>query len=212
MATYDPIAQTKFCKRCGNRKPVTEFSLYRPGRTDPYDWKCAECGREISREYWNNPDNRERQKQQCMTPERRAAAIERKRRYNATPEAKAKASQYISRPEVKARYLAHGRRWTKTEKGALASKAKNHRRRAMELSAVGKFTRTDIEVRYKAQRGKCAACRAPLKKKYHVDHIVSLKRGGTNHPRNLQLLCPFCNMSKHDRDPIEFMQSLGRLL
>jgi len=29
-----------------------------------------------------------------------------------------------------------------------------------------------------------------------LDHIVSLRNGGTNHPNNLQTLCDFCNASK----------------
>ena len=29
-----------------------------------------------------------------------------------------------------------------------------------------------------------------------LDHIVSLRNGGTNHPDNLQTLCNFCNSSK----------------
>lgn len=29
-----------------------------------------------------------------------------------------------------------------------------------------------------------------------VDHILSLRRGGTNHPSNLQLLCDPCNARK----------------
>ena len=29
---------------------------------------------------------------------------------------------------------------------------------------------------------------------------------------NIVLACPHCNMSKHDKDPIEFANKLGRLL
>ena len=34
------------------------------------------------------------------------------------------------------------------------------------------------------------------KLKPEIDHIVSLKKGGTNDLTNLQLLCRFCNCSK----------------
>lgn len=63
-----------------------------------------------------------------------------------------------------------------------------------------------------AQRWKCAICRKSVKLRYHVDHIKPAARGGGNEAANLQLLCPRCNHQKGARDPIDYMQSLGRLL
>jgi 5-methylcytosine-specific restriction endonuclease McrA len=34
---------------------------------------------------------------------------------------------------------------------------------------------------------------------YHVDHVVSLARGGMNVRSNLQILCPACNLRKGSR-------------
>src|SRR5579859_1028997 len=64
----------------------------------------------------------------------------------------------------------------------------------------------------KAQKKRCAACRAKLPKNYHLDHIVPLSKGGRHVPANVQLLCPPCNTSKQARDMIDFMQSRGLLL
>lgn len=85
-------------------------------------------------------------------------------------------------------------------------------RKARKKNAVGKHTAKDIKEIYRIQKGKCAYCRVDLGTKYHVDHIVALKNGGTNDRRNLQLLCRPCNLSKSARDPIEFMQERGMLL
>lgn len=64
----------------------------------------------------------------------------------------------------------------------------------------------------KAQRWKCAICRVGVSAGYHVDHIVPLARGGAHEGRNLQLLCGTCNVRKSAKDPITYMQELGRLL
>ena len=85
-------------------------------------------------------------------------------------------------------------------------------RKARVRNAAGSHTGADIEKIYQLQRGKCACCRIGLRKKYHVDHIHPLKRGGSNSKENLQLLCPSCNGSKSAKDPIEFMQERGMLL
>ena len=71
--------------------------------------------------------------------------------------------------------------------------------------------RTDIDapipyrkqkhVLFGRQEGKCAGCKIEfLFKIMEVDHVVPRSRGGTDHPENLQLLCPNCNRIKGDRE------------
>lgn len=62
------------------------------------------------------------------------------------------------------------------------------------------------------QKWRCAICRVSVREHYHVDHIMPLKLGGEHIPRNIQLLCPSCNVRKNAKDPITYMQSVGRLL
>lgn len=62
------------------------------------------------------------------------------------------------------------------------------------------------------QKWKCAICRASVKGGYHVDHITPLARGGEHKARNVQLLCGSCNVRKSAKDPIAYMQQIGRLL
>lgn len=38
---------------------------------------------------------------------------------------------------------------------------------------------------------RCGATRRPF-----IDHILSVRNGGSHHPDNLQVLCPSCNSSK----------------
>ena len=64
----------------------------------------------------------------------------------------------------------------------------------------------------KSQKNKCVVCEIDIAKKYHIDHIQPLAKGGLHTPFNIQLLCPTCNMRKSAKDPIDFMQENGKLL
>jgi 5-methylcytosine-specific restriction endonuclease McrA len=86
------------------------------------------------------------------------------------------------------------------------------RRRALELGADGRYTGKDVARLGDLQKWKCAACRADIKKRYEIDHVVPLAKGGSNYPSNLQLLCLPCNRRKSDKEPEYFMRELGFLL
>lgn len=85
-------------------------------------------------------------------------------------------------------------------------------RRARMRNAEGTHTAEDVSRIRDLQKDKCASCGVRLKGKGQVDHIIPLAKGGSNWPKNLQILCAPCNISKNARDPIEFMQSKGLLL
>lgn len=102
--------------------------------------------------------------------------------------------------------------WCKANRPKLRVHERNRRDR--KRGAEGKHTLADIETLYKRQKGRCAnpSCVVSIRTGYHIDHVQPIVRGGSNWPQNLQLLCQPCNQSKHARDPIEWAQSLGRLL
>jgi len=119
--------------------------------------------------------------------------------------------RYAKRKE---HFAATAREWRKNnkERHALNQRVNGHKRRARMRNVPGVITAADIKFLIGKQRGKCPVCRKKLGKKYHLDHIVPLVKGGTNELTNAQLLHPICNCSKQARDPIEFMQSRGFLL
>lgn len=98
--------------------------------------------------------------------------------------------------------------WTKNNPEKI--KIKNQKRRTAK--STGSLTATHIKAMYISQKEKCPVCKKSIKDKYHIDHVTPLAKGGSNDIENIQLLCPFCNLSKGAKDPIEFMQSRGFLL
>ena len=98
------------------------------------------------------------------------------------------------------------------EKIRLQKRVAQQLRNTRKKELGGNFDVIDIKRLFSLQQGKCVACRCDISGGYHVDHIIPVSLGGHSNPENLQLLCPFCNVSKSNRHPVDFMQSRGFLL
>lgn len=85
-------------------------------------------------------------------------------------------------------------------------------KRVLRASAVGRLSAGLSEKLFRLQRGKCPCCSQPLGDDYHLDHKMPLALGGSNTDDNMQLLRAVCNMQKHAKHPVDFMQSRGFLL
>ena len=103
---------------------------------------------------------------------------------------------------------AYSREWSKKNPDQV--RANQAYRRALKRKAGGRHTGADVRQLLIHQKGKCAYCRVKLKK-YHVDHIVPITKGGTGDRRNLQILCQPCNQAKYNHAPIDFARMTGRL-
>ena len=122
--------------------------------------------------------------------------------------------------------LANSKIWKAHNAGRVRERARQYRlenplvgvihqqnRRARKIRNGGTLSKGLTQRLLALQRHKCACCKANLRiVGYQLDHIEPLARGGRNDDRNMQLLCPPCNRSKHARPPHEFMQSRGYLL
>lgn len=94
----------------------------------------------------------------------------------------------------------------------LPFKRRAHERRLLEGVASGSYTEADVASLFEKQKGKCAICFKRLPRRFHIDHIQPLARGGSNDVANIQLTHPRCNFRKRDKDPVAFAHELGRLL
>lgn len=99
-------------------------------------------------------------------------------------------------------------KWMRDNPDALRVHENNRRARTV----TGDLSKDIVEKLFKLQRGKCACCKKPLGKDFHIDHINPLALGGTNTDDNVQLLLKRCNLTKSWKDPIRFMQEKGFLL
>ena len=218
---------SKFCRKCG-----AETERYASG-------KCKPCQRTASAAWAKeNPDKHRSKsaKWAAANPEKVRAANaawyaanrEKARASRATwqaanPEKKrARDAAYraASREKLNARSAAYRAAnpekchaaiatWRAANPEALRIYSHNRRARA----SGGKLSNGLAERLYKLQRGKCACgCKQPLGDNYHLDHIMPLALGGTNEDENIQLLRATCNLRKHDKHPVEFMQQRGFLL
>lgn len=184
---------TKYCGKCKLEKNVGCFYKNRSSKDGLHYW-CKECSYCYYSDYCKRkPRNQKRYQAQWREQNKEKASLKFKKWRLANPEKQ--------RSRVK--------EWDKNNPDA--RRAYNAKTRARRTAAPGRYSKKDIVFLYKMQRGKCIACGVSLKSGYHVDHRISLAKGGSNDPKNLDLLCPLCNREKHTKDPIEFMRTKGFL-
>lgn len=108
--------------------------------------------------------------------------------------------------KVKAQFAA----WAKAHPEA--NKVRVQNRRARRIANGGVLSKGLVIKLLVLQKCRCPCCGDELGDDYHLDHITPLAKGGSNSDENMQLLKSLCNMQKHAKDPIEFMQERGFLL
>jgi 5-methylcytosine-specific restriction endonuclease McrA len=217
----DDTTPLKTCTKCGREFPATleYFQKHKKNRLRP---DCKTCAAIRKKQYYLEHRIAILAKDKAQYDADPEAERQRVRDYAAThrDQEKARASKWVAENkdhkaaydrEYRARNLDH---ITEHQKEWYANngtkvRARNARRRALEMLADGSFTTSDIRLLYTTQKGLCWWCGNPLNNDYHIDHRLALTRGGTNNPNNLCLACPTCNRSKHNKLPWEW---IGRLL
>lgn len=167
---------------------------------------CVECGRDIAKKsYERSPDRAIASAAKWASANMpRVREIKGKWRKNNLDLARSleKASR-LKFPET-------ARGWRAANAESVRVLKRNYK--ASKRAAPGRHTAADIARIRREQQDRCGYCRVRLNGCGHVDHIIALAVGGSNWPANLQILCESCNLSKGAKDPVEFAQSLGRLI
>lgn len=199
----------KACRKCGEAKELSEFSLCSRAK-DGKQSNCRACQSALAAA-WNkaNPERRREidNARYARNPEKRGAVSKAVR-------AK-KIEQYRARDRVysKARYLresekckAATRSWVERnrDKSRAAGAANESNRRARIAGAPGSHTKTERADLVASYLGLCAYCDS---KATAIDHVVPIARGGSNDIGNLVPACKSCNSAKKDRSLLTFLSN-----
>ena len=207
------MSDLKTCSKCGIEKLILEFSKDK-SKKHGIASRCKKCSVIATREYRaSNPGAASVSCKlwRCANPD--YASKYSKAWHAANPE-RSSAINKAWRAKNHEKNREQSRNWARDNPEKIAHM--NRRRRAIKRGADGFHTAKDVVTIFASQGGMCANCNRALlkqgKEKFHVDHIMPLKLGGSDWPSNLQCLCPDCNMRKGAMTPEEWAAKNGKLI
>lgn len=199
----------KICRTCTLEKPKLEFQKM-SSSPDGLQPKCRACSAAYDKENAERISARKR----AYYEKKKQEILDRQTAYRASNKNSISARMRKYYSENKEAYAVRGK--DRRENNPEACSAHNRARRARKAMAEGTHTAAEVRAIFDAQQGLCANCHMQLLKsgpnKYHVDHVMPIKLGGSNDKSNLQCLCKTCNLSKNAKDPIIWANENGRLL
>lgn len=222
------IEQNHHCSKCKEDKKISEFGSSKSNK-DGLSSYCLQCYRIIAKNWY--AENKEKAKA-CQkkwreeNPDKHKECVKTWRLKNPSKKKEYQGKWYKSHRLTIAKRKIHFPENRNTKNNVLHNAGYswlkyNHekylevrRRRRLRIKENGGIISKGLRDRlFVLQMGMCACCRTDLiNSGSHMDHIIPIAKGGKNEDRNIQLLCPKCNKSKHHKDPIDFMRSRGFLL
>ena len=83
----------------------------------------------------------------------------------------------------------------------------NHNRRCVKIGVPGRLSYQSVFNILKQQQYKCFTCDSKLtQNSISLDHWMPIALGGTNDCSNIKFLCNFCNFSKSDKHPEDWVR------
>jgi len=220
FSAYDPITQTKRCKGCGLRKPVSEFRVKDKIGKYPDRWapRCGICTSVVNAVYYRQRTEGKLKRRRNTPPIKNGLKVcpscdrslpivafgrSHRRKDGCAPYCKDctrvmnRRSYENNGDTVRARTLSY----SKTAQGRASSRARRARRRAQKRqNSNGTFTPADW-LTLLSRSPRCHWCKRPWTKRRRPthDHVIPLARGGKNTLENSCCACATCNARKNDR-------------
>lgn len=174
---------------------------------DKYKWNgicsiCKECTKQRDKlKYDKNKDNIiQRVKEWARNNSDKKKEYDKKRYNNNVEEIRQRSREY-AKTHKDVRY-----KWRCSTSGKISERMSNEKRRMLIKNNGGSFTCKEVIEMLSFFDNKCAYTGEPLKDDYHLDHVVSLKNGGTNYIYNIIPCNKEQNLSKHTRDMEEWFR------
>jgi 5-methylcytosine-specific restriction endonuclease McrA len=190
----------KRCKRCLKEKEPEAFNKELRVK-DGLTAVCRTCNVEISTQWQITNRDRYNQIQTNWRMRHPEQALQKGRAWRA---ANRERSNAFSKKWVRAnreKVRARTQRWVQANRARIQLYAQE--RRAREAGASGSTTPEQLQARIDYYGGCCWICRVPYQA---IDHVISLKDGGTNWPSNLRPICKACNSAKGSKNPAVFLR------
>jgi len=197
----EPII-TKTCRICNIKKSIDNFYKNKRNK-DGFFHECKSC------HFENGKNWRNKNKDYASLKRKETYENDKEKNHNYT-RAWRKNNPDLSKQKRHDHYIANKDRhnenckaWNKNNKFKRIACWINQRAKKFDIN--GKINEEDIISIFINQKGLCNACSKDITNKFTVDHIVTMSKGGENTPKNIQLLCHFCNSSKADKDYNQFL-------
>ncbi len=192
-----------FCEKCGEEKDFTLDFFYRePTYRYGLNISCKVCVDKRNRRYEHSHRSETNARARRYLIENRLHKLLLRARNRQRNRDRMNAQDRQRRATHPEYFRQKKQRYLRTERGRIQSRAYSRTRKMRKKGAEGRYSAQDVQRMYSRQQGCCYYCSIALgigKRTYHVDHVIPITRGGSNHPENLVLACPICNMSKHNK-------------
>lgn len=210
--------KTKICNQCKRELPETNeyFSCrIKPNEILKYIACCKSCCAAKKRQKRKDNPEHERMIDRQRHQRDHNKRLNLMRQYNQNNRDEINIQNAERRMEMKDEYNANRRLKYADNPELILSRTRDLRKKYPERYSVygknndakrkmaeGFYTLQDELYQLSKQNHRCFWCRIKLEgKKYHIDHIIPISRGGTNWSGNIVISCPHCNMSKGNKLP-----------
>ena len=204
---------TKLCSKCNTTKTITEFYKDRTSK-DGLHSLCKQCKNALSKIYIQKNKQVKNKYNKIHYETRKEKGYKQDKEYYKEyyQKNKKRISERIKKYHIdnKERMELKQKIYKKTESAKIS--IKNTRMKRRTIKKQGDVTTAQLAKLLQDSKH-CYWCNNSLKGiTPHIDHYIAISKGGQHTLSNLVVSCPHCNHIKSSKDPIEFANSIGRLI